>query len=444
MWMNGRVPLPCALLLAMSVMISACSGGGGDGAEVERAKPPSPTRKKEPSLPNYDPPKQFTADGIHLGTKRCCNDDPDGSGRGYVVDSRAIYYMTSDTELVAHDLATGKRVLSFTFDNGSSDDAVPLPKVTDGRIFNSYLVPVEGTGTQAERRLLRVVAVDARTGRTLWSVDLDEDIGSYSSDTPSVFAANSEHVVVERIVEGGHYTAILNAKNGELRWQDREFHPYAFDGQVLAGQTVSVNWSPENQSPPEGRAVTDGTRRWKLPNRPPGKDPYRDWGGIAPVWRTDRADDALFLVSVGESLDAQPKALILRARDGKQIVTIDTDSGLQASQLRDCWHDGRQTIVCQVGVDSQVDAYDEQSGKKLWSLPDEAAGRIAPEVTAVHNGAVYGSTDNGSLILNARTGKDMVTDLVVKPHYVGPGFGIAPLKEAGKYWHEIYLYPATN
>lgn len=66
------------------------------------------------------------------------------------------------------------------------------------------------------------------------------------------------------------------------------------------------------------------------------------------------------------------------------------------------------TVCSTPGQDSTATAtaLDSTTGRLLWQLPDKASGRIAPSVTAIWHGAVYGSTENGAVVLDARTGAD--------------------------------------
>ncbi|ARP72341.1 hypothetical protein LK07_24155 [Streptomyces pluripotens] len=103
---------------------------------------------------------------------------------------------------------------------------------------------------------------------------------------------------------------------------------------------------------------------------------------------------------------------LVDAGSGRTVRTMPAD--LAGSE---CDYDDRSALVCSgMGAESQV-AYglDASTGKDLWRLPDQQADRIAPKVTAAWHGRVYGTTDHGSVALDARTGKDL------------PNPGIAPI-----------------
>ncbi|MEU8433821.1 hypothetical protein AB0F18_13010 [Streptomyces sp. NPDC029216] len=68
---------------------------------------------------------------------------------------------------------------------------------------------------------------------------------------------------------------------------------------------------------------------------------------------------------------------------------------------------------------------DGTSGVPLWQLPDPAADRIAPEVTALWHGRVYGKTRSGTVALDARTGADLPTRPGTAPDLVNGYTAIA-------------------
>jgi hypothetical protein len=107
----------------------------------------------------------------------------------------------------------------------------------------------------------------------------------------------------------------------------------------------------------------------------------------------------------------------------------------------DCRYDDKATIVCSALAtftdEPELMGIDAGSGQKLWSLPDKASGRTAIDVTAAFHGAVYGSAEHGAVVLDARTGADLVPDATLAPTQVVPGYGL--LTDG----HKTSVYPAT-
>lgn len=61
-----------------------------------------------------------------------------------------------------------------------------------------------------------------------------------------------------------------------------------------------------------------------------------------------------------------------------------------------------------------------KAGIKLWSLPDQAANRVAPGgLTVAWHGALYGYTNGKQpIVLDAKTGKDLSTEVGFVPDWV--------------------------
>ncbi|MET8622672.1 PQQ-binding-like beta-propeller repeat protein [Kitasatospora sp. NPDC004669] len=88
-----------------------------------------------------------------------------------------------------------------------------------------------------------------------------------------------------------------------------------------------------------------------------------------------------------------------------------------------CTYDERSVTVC-AGEDSAF-ALDPATGKVLWKLPDDAKTRVAPRVTAVWHGVVYGRTSNGPVSLDATTGQDRPGNPQLAPVLVDGYAGLA-------------------
>ncbi|MEU3407686.1 hypothetical protein ABZ766_27585 [Streptomyces sp. NPDC006670] len=102
-----------------------------------------------------------------------------------------------------------------------------------------------------------------------------------------------------------------------------------------------------------------------------------------------------------------------------------------------CRHDGGGAVVCWGRND--VTAVDATTGATLWRLPDEKAGRIAPQVTSVWHGRVYGKTPNGTVALDSRTGADLPAPPRITPDLVSAYTGVA-IAESG----ELMAYQSAS
>ncbi|MCD2190162.1 PQQ-like beta-propeller repeat protein [Actinomycetospora soli] len=103
------------------------------------------------------------------------------------------------------------------------------------------------------------------------------------------------------------------------------------------------------------------------------------------------------------------------ARNGVDLGT--------ATAPPECTWDEAATTVC--SGSNRTFALDAPTGAVLWSLP--AGGRVAPAVTTAWHGAVYGTTVNGPVVVDARTGRDRNpapgAAPVVVDAYLGVGAG---------------------
>jgi hypothetical protein len=144
---------------------------------------------------------------------------------------------------------------------------------------------------------------------------------------------------------------------------------------------------------------------------------------------------------------AGPGRAVIAPTEGDQGTTIliEIATGRRVAavpRILDCRYDDKATIVCSASAtftdDPELMGIDAGSGQKLWSLPDKASGRVAIDVTAAFHGAVYGTVSKHvAVVLDARTGTDLVPDATVAPTQVVPGYGL--LTDG----HETSVYPAT-
>lgn len=416
-----------AALLVVAAGV-ACSGGdddpqtarsGGEGTEAGG----SGNERSTTTAPAHDPPLGFAEEGVHLGTVR--------DGDYEVVDGAAYFVETveatggAEDALVAADLATGEPIWSLPIDDTFLGvwGAPAVAEVGDRTlVFATYGAVAEGTGTEADQEMLRIVAFDAANAadaEPVWATDIpatdipeearEEVLGTSATDiTPAgVMAADTDHVVVSTD-EGyrGAFTLVLDAADGALRWAAPGFQAVALGGGVVAG-LVEPGEVPVDFGQLAARAVADGAPVWQGPT------------DFVPDDRTIRALGPERLSAGGDvfaedSFADSDATHVFDLRRGTAMATFDG--------VHTCVADGEATIVCDSG--EHVVALDSASGETTWQLPDEAAGRIAPRVTAARSGAVYGETDDGAVILDARTGEDRVADAAIAPHTVAPGFGL--------------------
>jgi outer membrane protein assembly factor BamB len=284
-------------------------------------------------------------------------------------------------------------------------------------VFTAHWARQKGTGTTADRQMLRVVALASATGRPKWTKDIDvpaglpeayHDVGEWLPRVnlhPAV--SDGRHIAVAFDYSGhgidtGDFTIVLDAAQGEQRWQKGFFQPAGFAGDALLG----IRREPGLKEPlAMALATADGDTQWDLRS-----DSLPDPIG-----------DGLGVVIESRDLGAPGPASrthVMSAETGKALVVL--DNGYK------CHFDRQETIVCGwlplYKRDPHVVAIDRKSGKQLWELPDDAAKRLAPRIIGACRGAVYGAVtkdeigddETSYVILDARTGKDKVAEADVR------------------------------
>jgi hypothetical protein len=103
-----------------------------------------------------------------------------------------------------------------------------------------------------------------------------------------------------------------------------------------------------------------------------------------------------------------------------------------------CYPAGTGRAVCTT-PDGVVEGWNLKKNTLVWSLPTRK--RLAPEVSDVEDGLVYGTIgDATGVVLDARTGEDVVTNAGVAPLDVNASGGVytfvgqalfSPVNEAG-------------
>ncbi|GAA4807683.1 hypothetical protein GCM10023200_51650 [Actinomycetospora chlora] len=399
-----RLPaLPVPLLAVLTALLLAGCGG----AEPAAGPPPA-----------YDPPTGFAA--------------PTGSlfgGSGSQVfgrDADALPAALVGTAVWATD---GGRVVRVD----STGTAVPGPAAPagafaagrpvatdDGGVLVGATATIPGSGTTPPGLRVDLLAFDAATGALRFDVPT---VLPWSERPPAVALR------VAGVVAG---VAVLTASTDAQR---------TAAGVDLATQRVL--WTADGvavdavlaDGPAGGTALGVATA-------PGGSRAYADstvvgLDAVTGLKRFDgealrdpritRAGPGLAVVTGRTSATtlAAPSAT-LRFVDARGGTVRTADVGSSYSAPRCVW-DEAATTVC--GGDTRVFAVDAGTAAPLWDLPDPAANRVAPRMTTAWHGAVYGTTVNGPVVLDARTGADRDTRPGAAPVLVNAYLGLGA--EAG-------------
>ncbi|MEW9519305.1 PQQ-binding-like beta-propeller repeat protein [Streptomyces tubercidicus] len=282
----------------------------------------------------------------------------------------------------------------------SSTGQIPELVTHDGKatVLVSFLVKQEGTGTQADHIAVEVIGIDAETGKTAWRLTEktpDWVSTSYSKVTSSVVGADGNIAVVSVGNDDDSVAYGIDIAAHRRVWTKEKLSVYAVSGHTMVGHALGDG---EHQRA-AGYDITTTKKQWQ------GDDSFNleaDTAGTNLVRVRGREYDS------GDSFDR-----LVDARTGNP--KRDLPDELAGAT---CTDDARSVIVCWGLGSSDRVAYglDSTTGRQLWRLPDKQADRVAPTVTTVWHGRVYGTVGRReSVELDARTGKDM------------PAPGIAPV-----------------
>lgn len=322
----------------------------------------------------------------------------------------ALYKTTalvaSARQMKAVDTATGQVTATVKpqgtpVDPGefNTDPAAPPLLVTSqgtATVLTSFVVERAGTGTQASHTVVEVNGTNADTGKVLWRLTLrPPQWDGFSSDLrTAVVGADDDSAVIRVSTEDGYHAAAYGIDLNRPRqvWSTDKVRVDA----VVDGAAVGAVYSDDlgTVQRPAGFDAASGERLWL--------------GERSNDVETSVACPKLIRVR-GVAYDSEEKYDRLvdsRSSRVRQTVPADIDDAA-------CTYDGQHTLVCH-GANG-ASGLDATSGEVLWRLPDEQADRIAPKVTAVWHGRVYGTANKSPVALYARTGKDL------------PNPGIAPL-----------------
>jgi outer membrane protein assembly factor BamB len=399
-WVTGIV-----FAVVLTVTTTGC--GGDQANEAKPSDPTTPSTTQAPTTSEarvFDPPKAFADDGVRVTEDKGALVGPE---LAYTPAAEGEQATGADEQVLtirAISLADGEerwqaqtpvqRHLGLRGNNG-------FLRLTGGaesaRLVWAGVHQLAGSGTQQDRFELVVGAIDAKTGKHTWSVRMPLEDGRSPEDTEvTIVGANDTHVAVAMSDSGDAAAtgALVDVRAGKMTATPPGFTPIGLDGQTVVGRRATEGL---DNGVAQGLDVATGQPRW------------------AGNTRVDDLHAAVVTAGLAQFVEEA-------AFDSRTLLLSTADGSLKATlpKSHECSPAAQDVVVC---VSSeQVTALD-LTGKRLWSLPDQAADRIKPDVTAVYSGLVYGQA-NGGVILDARTGKDLVTDLEWTPDDVVPGFGI--------------------
>lgn len=292
----------------------------------------------------------------------------------------------------------------------------------DGRqvALVGYVVKLPGHGTTPPTVAVEIDAVNTQAKR-LWSIVTPLAVPvSYLTSLPWVTFVGSSGADVVVVVSDNNnqYPALVfDLAARKLLWSSSTFSPVAVAGDIVVGTLAGAGDSPsiyQGEGTLAGLNVQTGRTVWKSGERHLQA-------------RGQQAGPSTVLVSAFQQTTADVLLDLVNATSGKENVVIRDQNTHETGIVWACQFDEQSTVVCTdtTVTNGQVFAVDGTTGKVLWLLPDPRANRIAPTVTAVYDGKVYGTTQYGAVVLDAHTGKDVNDSVGIAPLVVNSYVGIA-------------------
>lgn len=333
-------------------------------------------------------------------------------------------YVALPDRVLAVDTANGAATTAVTAEaeplvklTPNLENGLPAPFITDGEsplVLTTFFVHQPGVGTQAPRVFLEFTAIPTATGAAPWRLPLELPEWTKESRSPiasSVVGASGKVAVftlssTQSTVSSFATTYAVDLDSHRVLWTKDLFRAAAVTGGIVTGE----KWdrADSDYSAVAGYDLATAAEKWRAEDRI--------------NLQVTPAGPHLILATAKNKSDFRIQyRQFLDPATGK--VKRDLPDDLPGS---DCAHDGASTVVCAGrGIESYAWAVDDTSGAVRWQLPDKNAGRIAPQVTAVWHGRVYGKTADGPLALDARTGADLPTRPGIAPYLVNEYTGLA-------------------
>ncbi|MEV7232192.1 hypothetical protein AB0M79_35080 [Polymorphospora sp. NPDC051019] len=409
-----------AMAASMIAMLAGCSFHADQHDQQVEGIPQGSTsadatgdHSAPPSMPSHDPPlgfqKAFQLDGpVAYRVK--------GDLLYAVWGAKSLLGSAPEPRIAVISMVTGDELASVRL---ASEVEAPTEGLRHSMtafvdiggqmsLMLAYEYKIEGAGTIKDRTILRIRADRAETGALIWSTDID------ISDNPIgaiyIPATSDEYAL---ITSYKHRTMIVRIDSGKVVHDWPGFRGYAIVDDVVVG------WYKDGRTGfIEGRSISAGQTLWNRQNI----DTDDDWA-------------ASHELGNGYVLHSTP-------RDGGLIIAAATGATLQhvgegRSRIY-CKYDEAGLVVCADGNGEFLRrkflvAYNLNSGEQLWSEKDIGQGRTIPlEIDCIYRGVAYMSfsknyrdDERPPMVLDVRTGADLVEELPTAMEEVGAGYGIS-------------------
>ncbi|WP_431042015.1 PQQ-binding-like beta-propeller repeat protein [Streptomyces sp. P1-3] len=410
--------ITCAAVAAMLVTLTACGGGGGGGVKpsgpgrTEHGASPAPQSFTAPtrfSLRHGKPvPESAAADKVRV-VGGLSHPLPVALHDGVLFIARpdgldvVSGYGPGDPVTITPDrdpAVTLDHVMSIS---GHNPAEAPLITSSGGRTLalSALVTKVTGSGTTKPHDVVELMATDTVSLTKRWFTEIRLAAGDeYSGDRADANVVGRAGDIV--VVFGRGRLFGVDLKSHRRVWTAKGTYE---KGAVVAGdRVVALRDKPAGDNQVVGLRAADGKDVWTSPR-----------SGLE---LSAAAPEAVMTYEYPTTDIRDRRHHLLDAATGGTRRTLPEDA-----PGSDCAYDGAAVTVCKGrdGFDETAAAYDPKSGKEIWRLPDAAGTRVAPEVTLVRAGLIYGKANGKPVVLDAASGKDKETRPGIAP-YVADGY----------------------
>lgn len=419
------------------MLVAGCGGSDGDDKGAAHGGDPSdPAGAQGPAMREVKAPVHFSArKAVALPESAGAGNISIGGlqhplplalhkGTAYIARPDGME-IASGTRKADPVLLTPKHKPLTTMDDlgltvGSNPARRPVIAESKGKTLalSSVVTKVPGSGTTKGHHEVELLVADTETAARAWSARIPLGEMEYALD---VKEEDTE-------VVGTYGDTVALYAQGRLYGVNVDSHQkvwtapgtYAAGAVLAAGKLVALRDDADGDRHPVGLNPADGSQDWAI----------RD---ISAETLNAASPGTAIVGGYLSSEDSRKASVLLDAASSTRIETYD---GIMAADS--CDYDGRSTTIC-AGTDA-VAAYNTQTGKERWTLPDKSGNRVAPEVTLVRAGLVYGTTENGPVVLDSTTGADKEDQPGIAPYFSDGYVGIA-LTESD---HTVTAYRTEN
>ncbi|MDQ3577632.1 MAG: PQQ-binding-like beta-propeller repeat protein, partial [Actinomycetota bacterium] len=395
----------------------------------EQSVPTAETTTEAPIAKTADPPTVFDASAPVSLPANALGGNMAGEviSRFTTLHDRTAYII-EPTRLTAVDVLTGEQQWQTKIEGVPADpNAQSGPYVnTDGprppfvsadgsKVVAAVPVAEPGKGTTPGHQAIAIMAVEAKSGEKTWETKVkvsDAVAGTGGQGATTEVVAVTDKVVVATYRNEEAMTVAIDAATQKPLWQRDAYQAGTVQDDIVIGVDSNV---AENSSMSQATALAlvTGEQKWVGALRASNVKIYPAGPSLVAIDSTDygSGDPALFF---------------LDPATGQEKTTLTHKAGFTPTLYGDCDYDDQSILIC---VANGVLTAHDSTGKTLWTLPDAVANRTAPTVTVAWHGAVYGKTQNGPVVLDAKTGKDLSTEPGIAPHWVSKYAAITMDKE---------------